>query len=101
MGKLSGKNALVTGGHQGSAGQSSERLAADGANLAVHYGTNEAAAEQTVEAIKAHGGTAFSVRAARRPRRGGRRSMPSLPASLVAPSMSWSTTWAWAARPLE
>ncbi|WP_040729341.1 SDR family oxidoreductase, partial [Nocardia tenerifensis] len=40
-----------------------ERLASDGARVAVHYGSNEAAAKETVAAIESAGGQAFSVRA--------------------------------------
>jgi NAD(P)-dependent dehydrogenase (short-subunit alcohol dehydrogenase family) len=39
------------------------RLAADGALVAVHYGSNEAAARDTVAAIERDGGQAFAVRA--------------------------------------
>jgi NAD(P)-dependent dehydrogenase (short-subunit alcohol dehydrogenase family) len=39
------------------------RLAADGALVAVHYGSNEAAARDTVAAIERDGGRAFAVRA--------------------------------------
>ncbi len=38
-----------------------ERLAADGAVVAVHYGSDEAAAHGTVDAIRRAGGTAFPV----------------------------------------
>jgi NAD(P)-dependent dehydrogenase (short-subunit alcohol dehydrogenase family) len=38
-------------------------LAADGALVAVHYGSNEAAAKDTVAAIEGAGGQAFAVRA--------------------------------------
>jgi NAD(P)-dependent dehydrogenase (short-subunit alcohol dehydrogenase family) len=58
---LNGKTALVTGGSRGIGRAAAVRLAADGARIAVHYGTNEAAAKETVETIVAAGGEAFAV----------------------------------------
>lgn len=61
MGVLKGKTALVTGGSRGIGRAVAERLARDGARVAVHYGSNEAAAKETVETILAAGGDAFAI----------------------------------------
>ncbi|KOX18805.1 short-chain dehydrogenase [Saccharothrix sp. NRRL B-16348] len=63
MGKLTGKAAVVTGASRGIGRTIAQRLAADGAEVAVHYSTGEAAADETVAAIRAAGGRAFAVRA--------------------------------------
>ncbi|WP_405162856.1 SDR family oxidoreductase [Nocardia sp. NBC_01499] len=63
MGNLDGKVALVTGGSRGIGRGIAERLARDGALVAVHYGSNEAAAKETAESITAAGGQAFLVAA--------------------------------------
>ncbi|WP_175411722.1 SDR family oxidoreductase [Streptomyces sp. TRM64462] len=63
MSALNEKTALVTGASRGIGRGTAERLARDGALVAVHYGSNETAARATVDAIRAAGGRAFPVRA--------------------------------------
>jgi NAD(P)-dependent dehydrogenase (short-subunit alcohol dehydrogenase family) len=60
---LAGKTALVTGASRGYGRAIAERLARDGALVAVHYATNEEAAKATVAAIETAGGAAFPLRA--------------------------------------
>ncbi|HEX2840609.1 SDR family oxidoreductase [Hyphomicrobium sp.] len=60
-GSLEGKIALVTGGSRGIGRAISERLAADGALVAVHYGKNKSAADEVVAGIAAKGGQAFAI----------------------------------------
>jgi 3-oxoacyl-[acyl-carrier protein] reductase len=63
MARLDGKLALVTGASRGYGRAIAERLARDGALVAVHYATNGAAADATVRSITASGGHAFPVEA--------------------------------------
>ncbi|MEU6803844.1 SDR family NAD(P)-dependent oxidoreductase [Streptomyces neyagawaensis] len=62
-GGLEGRTAVVTGGSRGIGRSIAERLAAEGALVAVHYGNDEAAARATVATIEEAGGQAFAVRA--------------------------------------
>ncbi|MFH9661856.1 SDR family oxidoreductase [Streptomyces sp. NPDC017248] len=61
MGALTGKTALVTGASRGIGRGIAERLGRDGARVAVHYGTREQAAKETVAAIEEAGGSAFAI----------------------------------------
>lgn len=61
MGNLNGRIAVVTGGSRGIGRGIAERLARDGAVVAVHYGGNKVAADETVARIVADGGEAFAV----------------------------------------
>ncbi|MFC9297276.1 SDR family oxidoreductase [Streptomyces sp. NPDC057011] len=63
MKRLDGKAALVTGASRGVGRATAERLAAEGAVVAVHYASAAAAAEEVVGGILAAGGAAFAVRA--------------------------------------
>ncbi|MEV4427859.1 SDR family oxidoreductase [Streptomyces sp. R-07] len=63
MPALDGKTAIVTGASRGIGRGIAERLARDGALVAVHFGNNEAAAQETVKIIEEAGGRAFAFRA--------------------------------------
>jgi NAD(P)-dependent dehydrogenase (short-subunit alcohol dehydrogenase family) len=63
MGDLTGRTALVTGASRGIGQTIAARLAAEGATVIVHFGTDESGAAATVDAMERAGGTAISVRA--------------------------------------
>jgi 3-oxoacyl-[acyl-carrier protein] reductase len=61
MKKLNGKVALVTGASRGIGRAIAVRLAQEGALVAVHYGKNQAAADEVVREIERGGGGAFTL----------------------------------------
>src|SRR5687767_4267902 len=60
---FNGKHALVTGGSRGIGRGIALKLAESGARVAVHYYANEAAATETLERIRKHGGDGLIVQA--------------------------------------
>jgi 3-oxoacyl-[acyl-carrier protein] reductase len=63
MPKLSGKVAIITGGSRGIGRAVAEMLAAKGANVVINYASNRKAADETLSAITAAGGSAVIVQA--------------------------------------
>ena len=61
MSELDGRRALVTGGSRGIGRAICLELARAGASVAVNYRAAEAAAAETVAAIRAHGGEAVAI----------------------------------------
>ncbi|MEU0741473.1 SDR family oxidoreductase [Streptomyces sp. NPDC006134] len=61
--RLDGKTALVTGGSRGIGRAVAQRLAQDGAVVALTYARDETAAHDTVERIRKDGGRAFALHA--------------------------------------
>jgi len=63
MNRFEGKTALVTGASRGMGREIAQRLAEEGALVAVHDAVGEAAADDVVAAIEKDGGRAFAVQA--------------------------------------
>ncbi|QKW18550.1 SDR family oxidoreductase [Kitasatospora sp. NA04385] len=63
MAERTGRTVLVTGASRGIGRAVATRIAAEGATVLVHFGTDGRGAERTVEEVRRAGGTGFAVRA--------------------------------------
>ncbi|MEV7682086.1 SDR family oxidoreductase [Streptomyces sp. NPDC088341] len=63
MDRLTNKTALVTGSSRGIGRATALRMAGEGALVAVHYASDERAAQETVGLIEREGGRAFAIQA--------------------------------------
>ncbi|WP_324012642.1 SDR family oxidoreductase [Microbacterium sp. JZ37] len=63
MNSISDRVAIVTGGSGGIGGLAARRLASEGMDVVVHYGSNREGADEVVAAIEAAGGRAIAASA--------------------------------------
>ena len=61
--RLNGRKAIVTGGSRGIGAAIAARLAEEGADVAITYNSDEAAARRTLQAIEGQGRTGLAIRA--------------------------------------